>query len=114
MRAALFGAFFLAVSPLHVFYSQFARYWSLVFLFSAVYPYALYVGVRERNLRYIVLGLVALVLAVLSHPVAILLIGGPAIWLVVTYCRPRYLRQAWTSPRLRWAMARSLASPPTV
>jgi hypothetical protein len=24
-----------------VFYSQFARYWSLVFLLSAVYPYAL-------------------------------------------------------------------------
>jgi 4-amino-4-deoxy-L-arabinose transferase-like glycosyltransferase len=101
-RAALFGTFFLALSPLHVFYSQFARYWSLVFLFSAVYPYALYLGARERNPRYLVLGLVTLVLAVLSHPVAVLLIGGPAIWLVVTYCRPRYLRQAWTYPRFRW------------
>jgi mannosyltransferase len=103
-RAALFGAGFLALSPLHVFYSQFARYWSLVFLFSAVYPYALYLGVRERNPRYFVLGLVTLVLAVLSHPVAILLIGGPAIWLAVRYCRPSYVRQAWAHPRLRWAM----------
>src|SRR6185312_1527604 len=48
-RAALFAAALLAVSPLHVYYSQFARYWSLVFLLSAVYPYALYLGLRERN-----------------------------------------------------------------
>src|SRR5919112_625700 len=31
-RAALFAALLVAVSPLQVFYSQFARYWSLVFL----------------------------------------------------------------------------------
>ncbi len=102
-RAALFGTFFLAVSPLHVFYSQFARYWSLVFLFAAIYPYALYLGVRHRSPRALALGLVSLVLAVLSHPVSAILIGGPAIWLLVTYCRPRYLRQAWTYRSFRWA-----------
>lgn len=102
-RAALFGTLFLALSPLHVFYSQFARYWSLVFLFTAIYPYALYLGVRDRSPRALAVGLVTLLLAVLSHPVAVILLGGPAIWLCTTYCRPRYLRQAWSHAGFRWA-----------
>src|SRR5215217_9422719 len=40
-RSALFATFLLTVSPLLVIFSQFARYWSLVFLLCAVYPYAL-------------------------------------------------------------------------
>ena len=104
-RAALLGALLLTVSGLHVFYSQFARYWSLVFLLSAVYPYALYLGVREGNRRALALGLVTAVLAVLAHPVSILLVGGPAIWLALTYLRPRYLKQAWGRKSLRWGAA---------
>ena len=103
-RAALFATAFLAVSPLHVFYSQFARYWALVFLFSAIYPYALYLGVRDRSPRALAVGVVTLILAVLSHPVAVILIGGPAVWLLFTYCRPRYLRQAWAHRAFRWAV----------
>jgi len=104
-RAALFGALLLTVSGLHVFYSQFARYWSLVFLLSAVYPYALYLGVREGNRRALAFGLVTAVLAVLAHPVSILLVGGPAIWLALTYLRPRYLKDAWSHKGFRWGAA---------
>ena len=107
-RAALLGALLLTLSPLHVIYSQFARYWSLVFLLSAVYPYAIYLGVRERNRRALAVGVVAAVLAVLAHPVSILLVGGPAIWLAVTYLRPRYLKQAWSHTSFRWAAAVAL------
>jgi hypothetical protein len=105
VRAALFGALLLTVSGQHVFYSQFARYWSLVFLLSAIYPYALYLGVREANRRALALGLVTAALAVLAHPVSILLAGGPAIWLAITYVRPRYLKQAWSHTGFRWAAA---------
>ena len=104
-RAALLGALLLTVSGLHVFYSQFARYWSLVFLLLAVYPYALYVGVREGNRRALALGLLTGVLAILAHPVSILLVGGPAIWLALTYLRPRYLREAWSHKSFRWGAA---------
>ena len=103
-RAALFGALLLTFSALHVFYSQFARYWSLVFLFCAVYPYALYIGVRDRNRGALVLGAVAAVLGVLAHPVSILLVGGPALWLAVTYLRPHYLRRAWAYHSFRWGL----------
>jgi 4-amino-4-deoxy-L-arabinose transferase-like glycosyltransferase len=102
VRAALFGTLFLAVSPLHILYSQLARYWSLVFLLSAIYPYAIYIGVRERNRWALALGVVTGVLAVLAHPVSVLLVGGLGIWMTVTYLRPRHLAQLWKQRSVRW------------
>jgi uncharacterized membrane protein len=103
-RAALFAGLLVAVSPLQVFYSQFARYWSLVFLLSAIFPFALYLAARDRSTRAAVLGLVAMILAVLAHPVAALLLGGPALWLAWTYARPERLKAAWRHQGVRWAI----------
>jgi mannosyltransferase len=107
-RAALFATFLLTISGWHVYFSQFARYWSLVFLFSAIYPFALYVGIRERDRLALVLGVVSLILGVLAHPVAALLVGGPVVYLVAKYARPRHLTQAWTYPGFRWGTAIAL------
>lgn len=101
-RAALFGALLLTLNPLHVYYSQFARYWSLVFLLSAVYPYAVYIGVRERNRRTLALGLVAGVLASLAHPSSVIMIGGLLVWVVATYLTRDQLRHLWGQRRVRW------------
>jgi hypothetical protein len=70
-----------------------------------IYPYLLYVGIRERNRTWILLGIFTTLLASLAHPVSILLLGGPAIWLLVRYLRPSNLRQMWTRPAFRWAVA---------
>jgi hypothetical protein len=82
-------------------YSQLARYWSLVFLLSVVYPCALYVGIRDRKPRWVLLGIVTAILASLAHPVSILLLGGPAIWLLSRYLRPSQLRRMWAQPSFR-------------
>jgi 4-amino-4-deoxy-L-arabinose transferase-like glycosyltransferase len=100
-RAALLGTLLLTVSHLHVMYSQLARYWSLVFLLSTIYPYALYIGVRERNRRALALGLVTGVLAALAHPVSVLLLGGPALLLVAQLRRER-LARLWSHNTVRW------------
>jgi Dolichyl-phosphate-mannose-protein mannosyltransferase len=100
-RAALFGAMLLAVSPLHVMYSQLARYWSLVFLLSAIYPYAIYLGVRERSRPTLALGLGTGVLAALAHPVSVLLLGGPLL-LLATRLRREQLARLWNEPYARW------------
>jgi hypothetical protein len=102
-RAALFAALLLTVSPLHVYQSQYARYWSLVFLLSSVYPFAIYLAVRDRNYRALALGLVTAALAVLAHPVSLLLAGGVAVWLL-TQLRRDHLRQAWGQRSVRWAL----------
>jgi hypothetical protein len=103
VRGALLGTLLLTLSGYHVFYSQFARYWSLVFLLSAVYPFALYRGIRNNDYRALMLGVVTAALAVLAHPVSILLVGGPAMWLAFTYLRPGQLKRAWTRASFRWA-----------
>lgn len=103
-RAALFAALLLSVSPLMILYSQLSRYWSLVFLLCAISPYALYLGVRDRNVRAQVIGVVTAILAVLAHPVSLLLVGGPAIWLLFTLLRPSRLRQFWTLQSFRWGV----------
>ena len=81
-RAALLGTLLLTFSPLQVMHSQLARYWSLVFLLSTIYPYALYLGFRERNRSMLALGVVSGMLAVLAHPVSVLLVGGLGLFLV--------------------------------
>jgi hypothetical protein len=103
-RAALIGAFFLATSGLFVTYSQFGRYWTLVFLLSSVYPYALYLGIRDGNGRMLALGFVAAVLAVLAHPVSVLLVGGLGAWIIVTYAKRDRLAQLWRRKDVRWAV----------
>jgi hypothetical protein len=101
-RAALFAAFLVAISPLHVYYSQFARYWSLVFLLCAVYPYALYMGIRERNSSWLFLGVVTGVLAVLAHPASVLLLAGLGAWILVTYVTREQMVRVWTRTGRYW------------
>jgi mannosyltransferase len=101
-RAALLGALLLTVSGLHVYYSQFGRYWSLVFLLTAVYPYAIYIGVRERDRRALGVGLTTGLLASVAHPVSVLLVGGPALWFLGTFLTPRNLAAWWRQRSVRW------------
>ena len=101
-RAALFAALLVAVSPLQVFDSQSALLtgrWCFSCL--AIFPFALYAGIRERRTTALVLGVVAMILAVRAHPVAALLVGGPALWLAASYARPDRLKAAWSQPSVR-------------
>jgi mannosyltransferase len=107
-RAALCAALLLALSPLHVMYSQLARYWSLVFLLSAIYPYAIYLGFRERNRRWLALGVVSGILAILAHPASVLLLGGLGVFLIVGLRREQ-LEQLWSRKAVRWTAVLGLA-----
>jgi hypothetical protein len=101
-RAALIGALLIAINSQLVYYSQFARYWTLVFLLSSVYPYALYVGFRDGNVRMLLLGSLTGVLAALAHPVGVLPIGGLVIWAIGSNLGRDRLRQLWDHRTVRW------------
>ena len=103
-RAALCGAFILAVNPLQVMYSQLARYWSLVFLLSTIYPFALYLGIRERDRRWFAIGFVTALLAALAHPVSVLLLGGVTLFFAADLRREDFTR-LWSQKAVRWSMA---------
>ena len=101
-RAALFGSLLLTFSSLHVYYSQFARYWTLVFLLSSIFPYLLYLGLREHNRRLLILGALLTILTALAHPVSILLVGGWGVWALVTYMRVDRFEELWNQKAVRW------------
>jgi hypothetical protein len=94
-RAALFAALLVTLNPTQILYSQLARYWSLVFLFTIIAPISLYLGVRERSGPTFTLGVVAAILAGLSHPVSVIALGGPAL-LLLAGVRREQLALWWT------------------
>jgi hypothetical protein len=100
-RAALFAGLLMAISPVLVYNSQYARYWPLVLLLSTVYPYALYLGVRERSWPMVALGVVTGILAVLAHPVAVFPVGSLALLVLLTLRRDT-LASLWRQPAFRW------------
>jgi dolichyl-phosphate-mannose-protein mannosyltransferase len=101
-RAGLFAALLVTFSSLHVYQSQSARYWSLVFLLSFIYPVAIYIGIREQNRKWLGFGAITGLLAILAHPVAGLLVGGMLAWTALPHLRRDRMRQAWTQPSVRW------------
>ena len=100
-RAGLFSALLVAVNPVHIYHSQYARYWAVVFLLSAIYPYALYLGVQRREGRWLGLGILAAILAVLAHPMAVLLVGGLGLCVLLNLRRDT-LTRLWSQPSFRW------------
>jgi uncharacterized membrane protein len=103
-RAALFATLLLTVSGVHVYQSQYARYWSVVFLVSAIYPYAIYIGIRDHNPRALALGILLGALGVLAHPVAGFLVGGLIIWFVISDVGRDYTKWLWQHKTLRWGV----------
>jgi hypothetical protein len=74
--AGLVAAFLVAVSPWHVFASQFARYWSLVYVLVALLYLILPVALeRDRAGGYLAV-LATIVAAGLSHPTALFPLPG--------------------------------------
>lgn len=101
-RAAFFSALLLVFSPLHVYQSQYARYWSLVVFLSAIYPYAVFLAVRDRNPKMAILGILIGLLAVLAHPVSLFLMAGLSVWLLLQV-RREHLVRLWSRTAVRWA-----------
>lgn len=75
-----------------------------MFLLSAVYPFAIYLGIRDRNPGALALGLLTGVLALLAHPVSALLVGGLGGWIMVIHLKRDQLTplSLWKQRNARW------------
>ena len=104
-RAGLFVAFLVAVNAMHVTRSQHGRYWTLVFLLSAAYTLAFYIGIRERKRAWIIGSLLLGLLAILAHPTSGLLAPGIGLWLLVIYGARVDLQRLRASQPARWVFA---------
>ena len=81
-RAALAAALLAVVSPWHLLWSQTARYYTLVFLFSALAVGALWIAVERKSRPWLATGVIAAALGFLAHPTALLPLAGFALWSV--------------------------------
>lgn len=80
-RTGLLAGALVVLNPWHLAMSQFARYYTLVFLLAAISPAALYVGVREGRRGWLVVGVAAAVLGWFAHPTTVLPTAGFLVWL---------------------------------
>lgn len=81
-KAGLFAALLAVFNPWHLLLSQFARYYTLVFLFTTLSIVLLLEGYRKRRVAWLVGGLVLAALAALSHPSAALVTAAICCWAV--------------------------------
>jgi len=71
---AFLATLLLVISPWHIYWSQNARFYTLLLLLYTLSIFAFYWGVETDRFRYIVLSFIALALAVISHAIAALLV----------------------------------------
>lgn len=80
--AGLVAALLAIFNPWHLYMSQYARYYTLVFLLASAFTVALYLGYRRSDVRWLAAGLVLAGLGVLAHPSAGLVFGAICLWAV--------------------------------
>ena len=96
----LAAAALVAVSTWHVYWSQFARYYTLVFLLSAVCGLALLGWLRNRRGGWLGLAAASGVLATLAHPSALPVVGTGALIVGLNEYRNNRRLPLWS-----WALA---------
>ncbi len=91
-QVATLAAVFLALNPLHLWYSQEARPYALVIFFGTAAFVALARALREPTLRLWTLFVVSSSLAMLAHAVAVVVPIIALVWVLLRADRPRTLR----------------------
>lgn len=81
-RAGVFAGVLLALSNYHLYYSQFARYYTLMMLFGLAGMWLAWEGLERNDVRRLIGGVVGLVLAILTHWSAFLLLPALALYVL--------------------------------
>jgi hypothetical protein len=98
--AGLVAAVLVAVAPWHLHESGFARYWSVLFLLSALFQRALWEAYGRERMRGFVAALVPLALGSATHPSFAFPAAGAALGVTLVRADGRF---GWRWPsRLAW------------
>ncbi len=80
-------------SPWLIYHSQFARFYSLLLLLSAVAAFQFYAAVQQNSRRLMIQSMIWFALAIATHPTAVLLLGS---------CAAFALASKWRGCDLSW------------
>ncbi|MBA2565150.1 MAG: glycosyltransferase family 39 protein [Gemmatimonadetes bacterium] len=102
LPGAWVGLLLLAVSPWHVYWSQTARFYTLVFLLETSALYCFYVGLVDRRPRYLALSVVLAVIAFYTHFSAGAFVGIAGAFFLLRTARREGMRalRALSPPQL--------------
>lgn len=98
-RAGVIAGAMLALSSYHIFFSQFARYYTLVLLFGLGAMWFGYLAIEHNRRRHAAMAVTLLVLAVLTHWSALLLVPALAL------CALLRLRDGFSWHKSGWTLA---------
>jgi len=85
-RAAVIFALLLALAPWHIYWSQASRFYTLQFLFYNLCLIFYYDATQNRSRLKIIVAMIFLVLAFLSQPPALVIVGIFALeWIIARY-----------------------------
>ncbi len=85
----------VALSPIHIWYSQEARMYSLQILLLLLSTLFMVKAWQEQRMRYYALFAVFSILALFTHMASALFVAGQAMFILITYVRHRRALAAW-------------------
>lgn len=94
-RTSAVAAWIVALSPIHIWYSQEARMYSLQILLALLSTLFLMRAWRDRRLSDYALFAVCSVLGLFTHMATALFLAGQAVFLLLTHMRDRRLLALW-------------------
>lgn len=92
-NAALIGALLIILSSWHLWYSQFGRFYSGVFLFGSLSYFLYYRAVQLDSIKYLALALLFNALAALFHLSAVLVAASFALYALFVVLRGRWIKR---------------------
>jgi 4-amino-4-deoxy-L-arabinose transferase-like glycosyltransferase len=87
-RTAILSALLLTVAPWHIYWSQNARYYTLLLLLYTLSLFIFYWGLEKDQFRYLALSVLLWAVAIVVHPTAIILVCVIVVYLLLLKLLP--------------------------
>jgi len=86
--SALVACALISLAPWHLFWSQAARYYTLVFLLGGVTAFCFYFALEQNNTKLLIGSLLLTILTILSHTPALLILPAMVFYMVTLWILP--------------------------
>jgi len=87
-RTSLFSCILICFSPWHLFWSQFARYYTLVFLLGGSAAFCFYFALEKNSLKLLIFSIILAILTVLSHTPSLLIFPTMLLYMTLLWILP--------------------------
>jgi len=85
---ALVACALISLSPWHLFWSQSARYYTLVFLLGGVTAFCFYFALEQNSLKLLIGSLLLAILTIFSHTPSLLILPAMVFYMVMLWILP--------------------------